>query len=492
MDRVFQNAMQRIEGELFKAAPSLSDGCVTDGGVADGTSAGKMAEKYLLAVSGGVDSMCLAALFQEYFPGQFALAHCNFSLRGEESDGDQASVEGWAAERGVQCFVKRFDTESFAVEKGLSIEMAARDLRYGWFADLCREHGFAAVAVAHNANDNAETLILNLLRGSGLRGAGGMAEVSSLPVPGTGSKLIRPLLGVTRRQIEGWMYARGYGHREDSTNAMSEYKRNRIRNEVFPLFEKINPSFIKTFNREMSYFSQADNIVRLWCEEQLPRVLEHGEDCDRINLAELLPTQNWQYLLYYIAGQYGFNSAVVSALTNLMEAGDAVTRSGKIFEAEAYRMLTASDCILVEPLKEKKKTMELTENDAVVVLRSVGKYLFNGRSFSVRVEKWSMEKSPVMPEGVIAFDKAKLDFPIVCRRWEQGDWIQPLGMNGRKKLSDIFTDAHWNLTQKKHAIVIAPPYSEKGDPHHVLALLGSRIDDSLKITPATREVIVLE
>lgn len=479
MDRAFQNAMQRIEGALFKAAPSLSDGCVTDGA-------------YLLAVSGGVDSMCLAALFQEYFHGRFALAHCNFSLRGEESDGDQALVEAWAEERGVQCFVNRFDTESFAVEKGLSIEMAARDLRYGWFADLCREHGFAAVAVAHNANDNAETLMLNLLRGSGLRGVSGMAEVSRLPVPGTETKLIRPLLGVTRRQIEGWMFARGYGHREDSTNAMSEYKRNRIRNEVFPLFETINPSFVKTLNREMSYFSQADDIVRQWCEEQLPRVLERGGACDRINLTELLQTQNWQYLLYYIAGQYGFNSAVVSALTNLLEAGDAVTRSGKIFEAGAYRMLTASDCILVEPLKEKMKTMELTENDIVVVLRSVGKYLFNGRSISVRIEKWSVEKSPVMPEGVIAFDRAVLDFPIVCRRWEQGDWIQPLGMNGRKKLSDIFTDAHYNLTQKERAIVIAPPYSENGDPHHVLALLGSRIDDSLKITPTTREVIVIE
>ncbi|MGM9762924.1 MAG: tRNA lysidine(34) synthetase TilS [Candidatus Cryptobacteroides sp.] len=484
--------MQRIEGALFKAAPSLSDGCVTAGGVADGTSAGKMAAKYLLAVSGGVDSMCLAALFQEYFHGRFALAHCNFSLRGEESDGDQALVEAWAAERGVQCFVKRFDTENFAVEKGLSIEMAARDLRYGWFADLCREHGFAAVAVAHNANDNAETLMLNLLRGSGLRGVSGMTEVSRLPVPGTETKLIRPLLGVTRRQIEGWMFARGYGHREDSTNAMSEYKRNRIRNEVFPLFETINPSFVKTLNREMSYFSRADDIVRQWCEEHLPRVMERGGACDRINLTELLQTQNWQYLLYYIAGQYGFNSAVISALTNLLEAGDAVTRSGKIFEAGAYRMLTTSDCILVEPLKEKKKTMELTENDIVVVLRSVGKYLFNGRSISVRIEKWSVEKSPIMPEGVIAFDRAKLDFPIVCRRWEQGDWIQPLGMNGRKKLSDIFTDAHYNLTQKERAIVIAPPYSEKGDPHHVLALLGSRIDDSLKITPTTREVIVIE
>lgn len=474
MDKIFQNTMQRIGGELFEAAPSLSKPC-------------------LLAVSGGVDSLCMANLFAVYFPGCFALAHCNFALRGKESDGDQALVESWAEEHGVPYYVKCFDTQSYARDKGLSIEMAARELRYGWFDELCREHGFSAVAVAHNANDNAETLMLNLLRGSGMSGIKGMAEVSELPVPGSQAKLIRPMLGATRNQIEGWMYARGFAHREDSTNAMSEYKRNRIRNEVFPVFESVNPSFVKTFNREMSYFSQAESIVNSWCGKQASKVVSETGDIVRISVKALLAVENWQYLLYYILERYGFNSATVASLTSLLETYGSATFSGKTFFAPDYRLVTSSDAMLVERLvKISPLKVELTENDAVVVLRSVGKYLFNGRSFSVRTEKWSMEKSPVMAKGIIAFDRAKLNFPIVCRRWEQGDWMRPYGMRGRKKLSDIFTDSHCSLIEKEAVTVIAPPYAADGDPHHVLAILGSRIDDSLKITPQTKEVIIIE
>ena len=226
---------------------------------------------FLLAVSGGMDSMCMADLFlSEFGPEAFAIAHCNFHLRGEESDGDETLVRNWADSNGVRFHRTDFDTEGHAAGNAVSIEMAARDLRYGWFAKLCGEFGYRAVVVAHNANDNAETLVLNLLRGTGLKGLHSMAEVSVLglrtdndlhwppptswaPPPSRGWQnansghlsapytterifLLRPLLSFSRKQIEGYVFANKVPYRDDSTNALCEYKRNRIRNEVFPIF----------------------------------------------------------------------------------------------------------------------------------------------------------------------------------------------------------------------------------------------------------------
>ena len=209
----------------------------------------------LVAVSGGIDSMCLAEKVR-LEGGPFAIAHCNFSLRGADSDGDEAFVKDWALAHGIPFHAKRFDTVAFASAQGISVEMAARRLRYRWFGELCREHGYEAVAVAHNANDNAETLILNLLRGTGLRGITGMKASGFIPDPDFGDiPLLRPLLGLTREEIEAFAHAHKLSWREDATNAENDYKRNKIRNLVFPVFREINPSFIQTLNRDMERFS---------------------------------------------------------------------------------------------------------------------------------------------------------------------------------------------------------------------------------------------
>ena len=211
----------------------------------------------LLAVSGGVDSMCLAEKVR-LEGGPFAIAHCNFSLRGEESDSDEAFVRSWAEKHGIVCHIRRFDTAAFAAAEGISTEMAARRLRYHWFGQLCRKHAYSAVAVAHNANDNAETLLLNLLRGTGLRGITGMKASAFLPDPAFGDiPLLRPLLDLTRDEIIAYARSHGLSWREDSSNASSEYKRNRIRNEVFPIFARINPRFVETLNRDMKRFREA-------------------------------------------------------------------------------------------------------------------------------------------------------------------------------------------------------------------------------------------
>ena len=210
----------------------------------------------LVAVSGGIDSMCLAQKVR-LEGGPFAIAHCNFGLRGEESDGDEAFVREWASAHGIPFHVKRFDTQAFASTQGISIEMAARRLRYHWFGELCREHGYEAVAVAHNANDNAETLLLNLLRGTGLKGITGMKASGFLPDPDFADiPLLRPLLNMTRAQIEAYAAGQGLTWREDSTNALCDVKRNKIRNQVFPIFQEINPSFVAVLNRDMERFAE--------------------------------------------------------------------------------------------------------------------------------------------------------------------------------------------------------------------------------------------
>ena len=209
----------------------------------------------LVAVSGGIDSVCLAEKVR-LDGGPFAIAHCNFSLRGKDSDDDEAFVRDWASAHGVECHVKRFDTAAWASEHKVSIEMAARQLRYHWFGELCRQYGYSAVAVAHNANDNAETLILNLLRGTGLRGITGMKAEGFIPDPEFSDiPLLRPLLGMTRTEIEAFAAEHGLSWREDYTNSQNEYKRNKIRNQVFPVFKEINPSFVETLNNDMKRFT---------------------------------------------------------------------------------------------------------------------------------------------------------------------------------------------------------------------------------------------
>ena len=253
----------------------------------------------LVAVSGGIDSMCLMEKVR-LEGGPFAIAHCNFGLRGAESDGDEAFVCEQAARHGIVCHVKRFDTEAFAQAQGISIEMAARRLRYHWFGQLCREHGYKAVAVAHNANDNAETLILNLLRGTGLKGITGMKAEGVIPDPDFGDiSLLRPLLEMTREEIEDFAREQGLSWREDSTNAQTDYKRNKIRNLVFPVFATINPSFIHTLNRDMERFAAELNLILKNGQNQGREgenqglILKNGQNQGR-EVAHALVEEEWE------------------------------------------------------------------------------------------------------------------------------------------------------------------------------------------------------
>ena len=456
---------------------------------------------FLLAVSGGMDSMCMADLFLNTVGSDaFAIAHCNFSLRGEESDGDEMLVRRWAEQNGVRLFVKRFQTAEYAQEKGVSIEMAARDLRYAWFAELCAEQGYGVLSVAHNANDNAETLMLNLLRGTGLNGLHGMAEVQL----GEKHVVFRPLLEYTRKQIEGYVLAHRVPYRHDSSNFESDYKRNKIRNDVFPVFEKINPSVVRTLNREIGYFAEAGSIVDDWCRSQLPDVISTSDSSPlTIDTTKLLATSHWRYLLYYILSPYGFNQQTLDSIESLLTSSRTI--SGKRFDSPTHTLLTGRGVFTVIPsgvtsnesFKEGRQVtgtgiLEGGCAQPTVVVRSAGTYHFNGISFTVELLPWDNSMPLKQSQGTLILDADRLAFPFVCRKWRQGDWFNPFGMRGKKKVSDVFADLKYDAFAKDSAVMIVDTQTDGlAEQQHLAGIIGVRIDNRYKVTSSTKTILRL-
>lgn len=363
-------------------------------------------ETALLAVSGGIDSICLASLFLNSSAGRrFAVAHCNFHLRGEDSDSDEELVAAWCGRNGVRYHKADFDTEQYASSHSVSIEMAARELRYDWFASLCQDNGYYGVAVAHNANDNAETLILNLLRGTGLRGITGMQVETVVPVTRdelSGVRLLRPMLSFSREQIEEYVAANSLEYHDDRTNAETVYKRNRIRHLVLPVFESLNPSFLTTFAREMNAFSKVQEIADDYFISVRESVCEPAgkDELLRVNAVRLCGLKHYKYVLYRLLEVYGFRDRLLEPVVRLLESGK--TFSGKVFEAPGYELITAGECLIVRKaarvLPESPVISELADahgdmvnlrgdlRGAVTVGTPVGVQV--GKRGSVKVGKW--------------------------------------------------------------------------------------------------------
>ena len=399
----------------------------------------------------------------------FAVAHCNFHLRGEESDGDAALVREWAEAAGLPFYCTDFDTAAYASEHGLSVEMAARELRYGWFAELCRTHGFDAVAVAHNADDNAETMLLNLVRGTGSRGLCGMKAEGVVPgAPDV--RLLRPLLGMSRADICDYAASHGVQWREDRTNSDIAFKRNRIRHEVMPVMESLNPAFLRTLAREGQVFSREYEALTAFAQGFAGRFLKDG----RIALAGFSDAPGWEYGLYRLTEECELPWDVFEALRSFVAGGEFV--SGKEFRGAAGRVVSASDALVVE-------TFRGAAEGEVFLIPGVGEYEVGG--FMVRVERFVRPEGFELRQtrGVLVFDARAMAFPLRLRRWQDGDWMRPLGLRGSKKLSDLFVDLKYSLVDKARALVM------ELDGAHVGALLGERIDDSLKVGPSTTEIV---
>ena len=403
----------------------------------------------LVAVSGGRDSMVLAEKVRSE-GGPFAIAHCNFRLRGADSDADEALVRKWAERCGVPCHVKAFDTEAVAAAEGISIEMAARKLRYRWFGELCREHGYEAVLTAHHAGDNAETFFLNLLRGTGIKGLTGMKAESFLPDPEFADiPLRRPLLGLTRADIDRLAAQWQVPYRDDRTNAENTVKRNKLRNQVFPVLREINPSFEKTLAEDMERLSMVSAIAEDYYRENASLLW----DGKRIDTALLQTFPHWEYLLYRILEEEGMSAPLIAQATDIVRSGASGKRVGA-FVSAAGRLVR----------EESAGVPEIT----------------------VTEEAWEPGRSPVMPEGVLAVDADKVHGELVADRWVAGDWIRPLGMRGRRKLQDWFKDRHFSLVDKQQAVIVRD--SGLTDAHHVVAIAGYVIDDTYRITADTRRI----
>ena len=435
---------------------------------------------FLLAVSGGMDSMCMADLFVRTCGlSEIAIAHCNFNLRNDESDGDESLVREWAAQWNLKVHVISFDTVSYAKAHDMSIEMAARELRYAWFARLCLQHGYSYVAVAHHADDNAETMLLNMTRGTGIKGMTGMKNVSELPCPEVSvpARLARPMLGFTRKQIEGYVLKHKVPFRNDSSNFSVDYRRNRIRHEIFPVMKKLNPSFVSTLNREMAYLEDASGIVDEWCRTVERDIVTQAVENIRISIEKLFSHKQWRYLLYHILEPYGFNSATLASIENLLLSDRTV--SGKRFLSETHELITERKELVVTELHDDDS------DEGQLVINEAGLYRFNDVNIVVEICPWTKDMPLKQPEGVQIFDASKLEFPIVFRRWSIGDWLIPLGMRGKRKVSDIFSDMKYDSAAKNNAIVM----TDGTGCQRVAALLWVRMDSRYKVDAQTDTII---
>lgn len=430
--------------------------------------------KILLAVSGGIDSMYMAERAPELFPGAvFAVAHCNFALRGEESDSDEDFVREWAERHGMEFFCIRFDTHAHASRNALSTEMAARELRYRWFASVLSEHGFDAVAVAHNANDNAETFFLNLLRGTGTRGLRGMEKDTVIE----GARVLRPLLGTSREDIVAWMRSGGKRWREDRTNKETVYRRNRIRHDVMPVLKDLNPSILKTLERDMLHIREADEIASFYWEEAVSRKVVTIADGEvGIDIEGLRREKSPRIILFKALEPLGFNEDTVDAVMDLLSSGRTI--SGKVFEADGNVLECSSSLLTV-----RRSVVACASS---IGIQGPGEYRIGGIPFTVTCLDASELKELRQPRGTIVFDAGKLPFPFIVRNWQEGDYMIPLGMKGRKKLSDLLVDLKWGPEKKRRALVISRDGSSR-----VLALLGERIDGSVKVDSGTKNLIKL-
>lgn len=434
-------------------------------------------EKVILALSGGIDSMVLADLLLKT-KVDFVAAHCNFHLRGEESDGDEKFVRDYAERNGIQCFVKHFETEKYAAEQGVSIEMAARDLRYAWFEELRQHLGYDIIAVAHHADDQAETFFINLLRGAGLNGLKGMKPQKGV--------IIRPLLWASREQIRQYAVENHIVWREDHTNVESVYLRNRIRNQLLPVFDELQPKARQGLYKSLEHLSAENELYRTLLKEKLAQIVERDGDVQRLPYSKIIkaevpepaipeatrrvegPTSSFQLLFEWLR-QYGFNTDQCHFIYDAIGTG-----VGNQYCSATHRLVIGRDELQLSEIKEKKDD-EIQIGIGEEEILSPFHLCFSKLE---RTAEFIIDKS----SEVAQLDYNKLSFPLTLRHWLYGDRFHPLGMKGSKLLSDFFVDLKFTEYQKQSVWLLV---SADGD---ILWVVGYRLDDRFKITDDTKTV----
>ena len=420
----------------------------------------KTGQKVLVALSGGADSVVLLHMLKSCNIEVHA-AHCNFNLRGSESDGDEKFVEGYCRGLGVYLYQKSFDTNVYARERGISIEMAARDLRYAWFEELLKSEQIDWLATGHHKDDSIETFFLNLARGTGIKGLSGIKPLNG--------KVIRPLLDFSRSEIEDYCKKNKLEYRTDSSNKETVYLRNKVRNQILPLFKELNPSFVNTMVANMKHLEQVNSffhgtiegIKKDWVVEQDGQLLISLQHIDQFVEKELV--------LFGILQPYGFNGAVVKELVECIENGI----SGKQFYSKNHRVIKDRFNVILLPKEEKI-------HDEMFYIDIDDKLITEPVQLSIEefdANTYQIEKSTAFGQ----FDSDLLNYPLTIRKWQQGDQFCPLGMKNFKKLSDYFIDNKFSLKDKEDTWLLL-----SGDD--VIWIIGHRTDDRYKITEKTKRV----
>jgi tRNA(Ile)-lysidine synthase len=423
----------------------------------------KPGDKILLAVSGGIDSMVMTHLFyqQGYKTG---IAHCNFSLRAGESDKDEEMVRQYASDHNIPFYSTRFETKAYARKNRLSVQMAARDLRYKWFEEIRTKNGYDSIAVAHNLNDNIETIIINLTRGTGLTGMTGMRPVIN--------RIIRPLLFATRQEIISFCNQHEIVFREDKSNADTKYTRNKIRHLIIPVLKEINPSIEITLNETAERFSGINEIVSDYISGVRETISEEKEQFITFNISLLKTYLHNKAVLFELFKPFSITNALLDDLMKVIQG-----KTGGQIITDTHRIIKNRKEIIVSDEEIANETLYTIKNIPAFCIFpgiSSARYVMINKTFEI----------PSDPH-IACIDSEKVSFPMIIRKWKAGDHFCPLGMKQKKKLSDYFIDNKYSRFEKENIFIL-----ESGGK--IVWIIGDRIDDRFKITDSTKKGLLIK
>ncbi len=417
-------------------------------------------QKIILAVSGGVDSMVMLDVFRQIHP-DFVVAHCNFRLRSLESEKEESFVREFCAANGIEFYVKHFDTREYAALEGISVEMAARQLRYGWFFELLSQLSFHYIATAHHLDDLVETMLINLSRGTGIRGLTG--------IPSKHGRIVRPMLALTRAQILAYAAGCHLPYKNDSSNDELLYQRNVIRHQIIPMFEEINPAFRRNAVKTAAILKDTARLYEQKLDEIRNSVLQPDGVRVRLSLERLKGLQPLASILFELLYPYGFNSQQVKEIIASFDG-----EPGKTFFSSTHRIVKDRDVLIVTPSETEQPSMyyyiEEEQREILQPLRLRMEVIPRDPGFR-------FSRSPMAAD----VDYDLLQFPLLLKKWEAGEYFQPLGMSGFKKVSDYFTDEKLSIPEKESVWIL---YSGR----NVVWITGMRMDDRFKITLRTKKV----
>lgn len=422
-------------------------------------------DRLLLAFSGGVDSVVLAHLLKDA-GYKIALAHCNFNLRGDESDVDEAFAKSFAQEYEVEIFVKKFDTKQYALDNKLSTQVAARELRYNWFNEIIKSQSpnqpIKYLLTAHHADDNIETVLMNFCKGTGISGLKGILPKQN--------NIVRPLLFATKESILAYAKEHHLQWREDSSNSSDKYTRNYFRNLLIPGIEKVFPQVRQNISDNIERFTEVNEIYKqAIAKEKKALLLKDGNEL-KIPVLKLQKTIAAKTVLFELLKDFGFTSHQVNDVYNLTNAN-----SGKYVSSATHRVLRNRAWLIISPLGKNEESIFLMEKPGSVVELPIGKIEC---SFAEGLESISKDVN------IAQLNAKDIAFPLIIRKWKQGDYFYPLGMYKKKKLSRFFIDNKLSLTQKENTWVVE---SNK----KILWVIGQRIDNRFKINTSVQEGIVI-